>query len=487
MKRLVFSLAAFLPFSISVVHGIDIVIDYTYDTNNFFDTQQKKDALQAVVDRYSRILTGSLSAVAPSGTAMTDPGWRIGFIHPGTGISYQVSTAAGTGSDALIVAGAGPADEYGFAGLQADVWILYAGGRSLGSAGVGGTGTGSNFTDTFDDPDGPMKRGVPDDNAADDSTDDLPRWGGSIAFDTGTNWHFDLTQVAPVGKVDFYSIALHEVGHALGLATNFNQLPDNGSGQYTGVFAVAAYNADNGTSLSSLSLVSSGNVHFADNVYQSFIFSDGIPNSVGVVGSGVKQDLLMEPVADFSAQQQRFELTNVDVASLRDVGWTTLDIAPPPDIFRPDSLVGPFLTTAKGDGIYGTFGGQSYLLVSKKARTVTGIFAVENDGNQDDSYTVSGGRGNRLFRVVYTSSGSNVTASVMAGTHNTGVLSPGDPAHVVSLLVKPNKSKIRKKIRRTGQPLVVKYRKKKISLPFNAVSDTDANADDFGVIQVKTK
>ena len=44
--------------------------------------------------------------------------------------------------------------------------------------------------------------------------------GGSASFATqSVNWHFDHTTAAPGSKTDFYSIALHEVAHGLGLAT----------------------------------------------------------------------------------------------------------------------------------------------------------------------------------------------------------------------------------------------------------------------------
>ncbi|MEM6750936.1 MAG: hypothetical protein AAF612_10740, partial [Planctomycetota bacterium] len=172
--------------------AINVVVDYSYDTNNFFDTQAKRDAMQAVADRYSRVITSSLAAVSPAGTGSgTSAGWRIGFTHPGTGGSVQISTAASSATDPLVGVGAAVANEYGFAGLTADEWTLFVGGRAQSAAGSGGTATGTNFTTTFDDIQGPMHRGF-DDNTPSDSVGDLPRWGGSISFDTGRTWHFDL-------------------------------------------------------------------------------------------------------------------------------------------------------------------------------------------------------------------------------------------------------------------------------------------------------
>lgn len=302
-------------------HSLTIVVDYTYDTNNFFSTPERRGAMQAVADRFSSIISEPLLAI--DGNYMggsTD--WRIGFTHPGTGASFEISTAPNQASDLLVGIGASPANLYNSAFvLPANTWILYAGGRAgLGSAGVGGTGTGTNITSVFDDANGPMHRGaIP--NTPANTANDLPVWGGAISFESTANWHFSLATLAPAGTTDFYSIALHEVGHALGLSTNWNQWKAAG-GQYTGAAAVAAYNADNGTALTTLNLVSATDDHWQDGAYDSFIFTLGNPNLVGTVGLAFRQDLLMEPIANFgSPLPRRFELTNVDVAALRDLEW----------------------------------------------------------------------------------------------------------------------------------------------------------------------
>lgn len=95
---------------------------------------------------------------------------------------------------------------------------------------------------------------------------------------------------------------------------------------YTGANAVAAYNADDDTSLTTLNEVGGGNPHWAEDTYDSLIFAPADPNLVGTVGLGTPQDLLMEPSADFTGTLRRFELTNVDVAALRDIGWTVVPV-----------------------------------------------------------------------------------------------------------------------------------------------------------------
>ena len=228
----------------------------------------------------------------------------------------------------------------GVEGLEANKWTLYAGGRPLTSAAQGGTATGLNFPQVFEDFEGPFHRGVLPVTA--NSTNDLPIWGGSVAFNTNTSWHFDLeTPFVPGnGYIDFYSIALHEIGHALGLASPWNQWTQQLDGvYYNGTNAVEAFNADNGTSVTQLRIEATNNFHWADGVVQkSFIFNAGEPNTVGTIGDGL-QDLIMDPSLTFTNDNLRFELTNVDVASLEDVGWSVIEALSDPLDLNGDSEV----------------------------------------------------------------------------------------------------------------------------------------------------
>ena len=171
-----------------------------------------------------------------------------------------------------------------------------------------------------------MHRGVIS-NTLGNTVNDLPVWGGSIPFDSTTTWNFDLSSTS--GDLDFYSIPLHEIGHALGMATSWNQWNGAGISTFAGPNAVAAYNADNGTALAALNLVSTSDDHYEDGTYESFIFALAAPNTVGTVPVGTKQDLLMEPIANFGGLQDRFELTNVDVAGLTDIGWSVVAVPVP--------------------------------------------------------------------------------------------------------------------------------------------------------------
>ncbi|MEM6751155.1 MAG: matrixin family metalloprotease, partial [Planctomycetota bacterium] len=222
---------------------------------------------------------------------------------------------------------------------------------------------------TFDDIQGPMHRGF-DDNTPSDSVGDLPRWGGSISFDTGRTWHFDLDTAAPFDEVDFYSIAMHEVGHALGLGASWNQwLADPGLTLYSGQNAIDSWNDQVGGSVTTLEL-QGANPHWLDGRYTAPIFTPGEPNLVGTVGTapGVWQDLLMEPIANFTGSLRRFELTNMDVAALVDVGWSVLAAA----VALPGD--------ANGDGVVDLL---DFDVLAQNFGSSTGNGAVDGDFNGD--------------------------------------------------------------------------------------------------------
>jgi hypothetical protein len=139
---------------------------------------------------------------------------------------------------------------------------------------------------------------------------------GSLAFDKdSTNettlnnyWHFNHTTPVAAGKNDLYSVALHEMLHAIGIGVSSSWTSRvSGGVNWTGPEVAALYGSGTG-------LVSSG--HITEGITSTRI-SDGAP-----------QEVVMDPTI---TQGTRKSLTALDLAFLRDIGYSTII----PTIFSP--------------------------------------------------------------------------------------------------------------------------------------------------------
>lgn len=172
-----------------------IVIDYSLDANNFFPVgSTQRNTLASAAAALSSRLTDTLTAIAPSGGNT----WTASFPNPATGATVNLTDQT----------------------IATNVIRVYAGGRELGGTtlgvgGPGGFGASGNSQAFFDS----LGRGQYDIFSAANTRTDFASWGGAITFDAvGTNWNFALTNPT-AGQNDFYSVALHELGHLLGFGT----------------------------------------------------------------------------------------------------------------------------------------------------------------------------------------------------------------------------------------------------------------------------
>ena len=264
----------------SLPSALTIVIDYSYDTNHFFDTQEKRDLFQSAANEYAARIVDDLTAIKPSGSNT----WSAQFTNPATGESISVSN--------LVVA--------------ADTIIVYAGGRDLGgdTLGVGGPG-GYNAQGTKSWLATVDRRGQS--GAAGNNPTDFGPWGGSIAFDSnGTNWFFGATTDGlDAGEADFLSVAMHELGHIFGFGTSeaFDNLIS--SGGFTGTKSDAEFDGSGQPQLAH------DDSHWAD----------------GTIDGG--HEVAMDPAILLGTRKL---FTSLDWAALDDIGWTlthATDVTPP--------------------------------------------------------------------------------------------------------------------------------------------------------------
>ncbi len=342
------------------VSALNVTIDYRYDVNGFFDPGTVNGAaaratVNAAAQFFSNLINDTLSAIPqPSGGNV----WRQVFTNPATGQSYSVSSASSAASDAMVAHGSQPADEYRDISISSNQFLIYVGGGSLSSAGLGGGGGFGSFgTPTFNDQ--IAHRGKP--------TTEYSNWGGSVAFDNdgSTTWQYDFTQPVGPGKVDLYSTALHEIGHTLGLSPDLTQAGASpvwsnlqAGAEFRGPQTLAAWKADDPAApaaATGVPTVSSTNTHWKDNAVHS-----------KVIGTNQLQEAAMDPVI-FTGTRKLF--TNVDGKALVDIGWTI-----PNSMFDAPA---PIVADFNGDG---TVNGPDLALW----RTSFGVNANANaDGDSD--------------------------------------------------------------------------------------------------------
>jgi hypothetical protein len=305
--------------------AVTIEINYTYDTSNFFGAgnpdgatagAQARNALEAAADFYSDILEDSLAQIATPapftsgpGTGRLEFGWELAFSDP--------SNPEPEAQVHLV-------DQF----IPANVFRVYVGAETLlgntlaatSSVVSGATweSTGTYLPQEWEDAETRIddwelaveQRGQP--------VGEFVAWGGSISFDNdgSSNWHFNHLTSVPFGKSDFYSVALHELGHTLGFG--FGDVWDsnvNGT-QFIGPAAVAEYGGN-----VPLRCVGGQCDHWAEGT-QSETYLTSMP-----------QEALLDPTANPGVRKQ---LTKLDAAALTDLGW---EVAAAPD---PPMLAGDY-------------------------------------------------------------------------------------------------------------------------------------------------
>ena len=256
---------------------IVIEFDFTLDSQNFFSTQEKRDALELAGYMIGQRLGDDLEAILPAGVN----GFDAIFSHPETGAQQQVNDFP----------------------VPADTVVIFVGGRNFGAGGSLGFGGNGGFS-AFGSSSWLTTVRTRGETGVDQiPPTDVGPWGGSISFNSNAavSWHFGATN-AGLGPVDsdFLSVALHEVGHVLGIGTaaSWDALVSGSS--FTGPVSVAEYDLAGNVPLD-------GDLsHWANGT------SDG------------GNETAMDPSLTTGTRKL---FTELDFAALDDIGW---DILPPP-------------------------------------------------------------------------------------------------------------------------------------------------------------
>lgn len=280
--------------------AITIDINYDYDDSDFFGAGnvdgaaagiQARAALDAAASFYSNALVDDFDAITPGGSNT----WSPRFTHPATGAEETISNPTIAANTVIIYAGA-----------------RVFGGSTLGQGGPGGFSAGGNsawFTAIFERGEGASTQGV--------TAVEFAPWGGSIAFDdVAGQWHYDHTTTAGLaGNSDFYSVALHEIGHVLGIGT-----ADSWDTLHTGPAFGKSFTGANATA-------ANGGVNPLLQVTQDppGHFKNGTISTVW--GEGSSQEVMMDPSITTGTRKLA---TDLDMAAFDDIGWDIIIVVPEP-------------------------------------------------------------------------------------------------------------------------------------------------------------
>jgi hypothetical protein len=344
------------------VPAIAIQFDYSHDTSGFFNNVGARAELEEVGRELGGMLTTNLSAITPSGSNT----WSASFYDPASGQTTSVPNLS----------------------IGANTIVVYVGARALGSseAGFGGPG-GFSASGTTSWIDTVQHRGHPSGFAP---------WGGSITFDTTQNWYFGSSAAAlPSNRLDFFSVASHELGHVLGLGTAPQWQSQVSGGTFHGGNAMAVYGGP--------VPVSSGGDHWAP----------------GVTVNGHQASL--DPSLPYGV---RVPFSALDVAGLADLGWNTADAAPAP---RPSPVpAGVTIVSLLGNnGVVTQYAYVNGVTFATGARFVPipgyhgSLLAAygdfDGDGVIDVAVATTGGNGPSLIVIVSGLDGHYIGARAVPG------------------------------------------------------------------------
>ena len=319
--------AAALVWAPTPARAIDVVLDFSFDTNDFFGSGNPNGAaggaqalasINAAADFFSELLTDSFDPiVVPEPFTVTPPGfsgptatstftWNLEFSNPSDGPSVSLPDAS----------------------IGADEYRVYVGGQSfggnvLGTGGPGGFSSSASFSAFTQEQIAEAQQINDDFNSAITTRGEasgFAGWGGVVSFDNddSTNWHFDHLSEPSAGEADFFSVALHEIAHTLGFGVSpeWNALISDDI--FTGSAATEVFGGP--------VPIEPGHV------------LEGTESTIR--GTDIVQEVSLDPTITLGTRKL---FTDLDVAVLEDLGWSIADLVEPTFItgdYNGDGFVG---------------------------------------------------------------------------------------------------------------------------------------------------
>ena len=293
-----------------------VQLDYSYDAanGNFFGSNPTaKASLEAAARDLGNAITGSLGAVTTdiysgtNGSTTATFDWKFNVNDPTTGTAVTVNTFTFAANAVTIAVGTRP-----LAGTTLGVGGPAGGGFSLGGSGfasqwVGAVAAAESASNAaMPRGGGPVIGTLTGTSTLGGTTANYTvRYGamlGSLSFNSTSTFHYDSTTPVGAGENDFYSVALHELIHSIGFGTSDTWTSLHSGTTWTGPNVIAL----EGTGAN---LVSADGGHIADSRMSTRITD------------GTAQEAAMDPSLTVGTRKL---LTQLDLAFLRDIGFTTV-------------------------------------------------------------------------------------------------------------------------------------------------------------------